>query len=379
METNRFNIGVLIAKAIENRLTDEEAARLADWLNESEANRKLMQTIRSSETLASEVEYIRQLDLDNAWEAIRRKRTMRRVQSRWKWLSAAAAMLVVGILSFWTIGGIGVNNPPASQLVSKWGEDLLPASSRAILVLPDGRQIDLSDSTQIVGTDYGHSTQLDEEEQYNTLIVPRAGMFQFTLPDSTRVWLNSDSKLRFPVSFSNSERRVFLDGEAFFEVTENADHQFVVDLQGTEVTVLGTAFNVNTFGGVATTLVRGAVRMTTASDALIMRPGQLAQAEEGRIIVGPADIQQTLAWKNGEFYFRKREIVDILDELSRWYGFHVHYEGDIPNKQYTGGVARTVRLSELLEMLAYVFRADFKIEGESVYVRFDSERYNLKL
>src|SRR5690606_26683250 len=157
------------------------------------------------------------------------------------------------------------------------------------------------------------------------------------------------------VSFSNSERRVFLDGEAFFEVTENADHQFVVDLQGTEVTVLGTAFNVNTFGGVATTLVRGAVRMTTASDALIMRPGQLAQAEEGRIIVGPADIQQTLAWKNGEFYFRKREIVDILDELSRWYGFHVHYEGDIPNKQYTGGVARNVRLSELLEMLAYVF------------------------
>lgn len=373
MKTNRFNIGALIAKAIENRLTEEEAARLNDWLNQSEANRKLMESIRSSETLPAEVEYIRRLDLDGAWDAIRRKRNVKRFGARWKWLSAAAAMLVIGMLSFWTIGGGGINDQPANQLVSRWGEDLLPASSRATLVLPDGGRINLSDSTQIVWA--SHDTQIDrhEEERYNTLIVPKAGMFQFTLPDSSRVWLNSDSKLRFPVSFSKSERRVFLEGEAFFEVTGDASHPFVVDLQGTEITVLGTAFNVNTFSNVATTLVEGAVRMTTGSDALILQPGQLAQVTEDKIAVGPADFQQALAWKNGEFYFRKGKIVDILDELSRWYGFDVQYEGKIPDKQYTGGIARNVRLSELLEMLAYVFRADFRIEGKSVSVHFKSE------
>lgn len=370
METNRFNIGALIAKAMENRLTDEEAARLNDWLNQSEANRKLMESIRSSETLPAEIAHIRRLDLDSAWDAIRRKRSAKRFGARWKWLSAAAAMLVVGMLSFWTIGGGGIDNQPANQLVSRWGEDLLPASSHATLVLPDGGRINLSDSTQIVWT--GRDTQIGrrEEERYNTLIVPKAGMFRFTLPDSSRVWLNSDSKLRFPVSFSKSERRVFLEGEAFFEVTGDASHPFVVDLQGTEVTVLGTAFNVSTFSGIATTLVEGAVRMTTGSDALVMQPGQLAQVTEDRIVVGPADLQQALAWKNGEFYFRKGKIVDILDELSRWYGFDVHYEGKIPDKQYTGGIARNVRLSELLEMLAYVFHADFKIEGKSVSVHF---------
>src|SRR5690606_11943070 len=125
-------------------------------------------------------------------------------------------------------------------------------------------------------------------------------------------------------------------------------------------TVLGTAFNVSTFSGIATTLVEGAVRMTTESDALTMSPGQLAKIAGDKIIVGTADFQEALAWKNGEFFFRNGEIVDILDELSRWYGFEVRYDGTIPNKRYTGGIARDVRLSELLEMLAYVFQADFK-------------------
>lgn len=374
METNRFNIGALIAKAMDNRLTEEEAKRLADWLGQSEANRKLMESIQSSETLPTEVEYIRRLDLDGAWDAIRRKRSAKRSGTRGKWLSAAAAILVVGALSFWTLSDSGINNnQEAGQLVSRWGEDLLPASSQATLVLPDGGRINLSDSTQLVWAE--HDTQIDreEEERYNTLIVPKAGMFRFTLPDSSHVWLNSDSKLRFPVSFSKSERRVFLDGEAFFEIAGDASHPFVVDMRGTEITVLGTAFNVNTFSGVATTLVEGAVRVTTGSNALVMQPGQLAQVAEDRIVVGPADFQQALAWKNGEFYFRKGKIVDILDELSRWYGFDVRYEGKIPDKQYTGGIARNVRLSELLEMLGYVFRADFRIEGKSVNVHFKSE------
>lgn len=370
METNRFNIGALIAKAIENRLTDEEAARLTDWLNHSEANRKLMEDIRSSETLPNEVEYLRRLDLDNAWGAVRRKRHGKRFQTRWKWLSAAAAILIVGMLSFWMIGGDALIHQQPKQLVSRWGEDLLPAKSQAMLILPDGGRINLSNHTKIVWADMESQAAERDGEQYHTLVVPKAGMFRFTLPDSSRVWLNSDSKLQFPTSFSGSERRVFLDGEAFFEVAGNAQHPFVVDMHETEVTVLGTAFNVSTFSGITTTLVEGAVRMATGSDAVVMQPGQLAQVADGKIRVGPADFQQALAWKNGEFYFRKGKIVDILDELSRWYGFDVRYEGTIPDKEYTGGIARNVRLSELLEMLSYVFRADFKIEGNSVSVHF---------
>src|SRR5690606_2194110 len=100
------------AKAMENRLSDEEADRLSSWLAESEGNRELMRTIQSSETLATEVEYIRQVDVDGAWVAIRRKRRIKRFQNGWKWLSAAAAMLAVGVLSFWTIGDGGVSNRP---------------------------------------------------------------------------------------------------------------------------------------------------------------------------------------------------------------------------------------------------------------------------
>ena len=373
MKANYFNIGVLIAKAMENRLTDEEAKRLNEWLNQSEANRQLMESIQSSDTLPSEVTFIRELDLDKAWEAIHQKRNVKRFGMRWKWVSAAAAILIVGMLSLWFMDS-RTDHEPTRELVSRWGGDLMPAPSQATLVLSNGEQIPLSDSSSMVWAI--HPLQpLDAEDtpQYHTLIVPQAGMFQFTLPDSTQVWLNANSKLRFPDSFPESERRVFLEGEAFFEVAGDERHPFVVDMEGTEVTVLGTTFNVSTFSGVAATLVEGAVRMTTGSASVMMNPGQLAQVDDGQIAVHQADLQQVLAWKNGEFYFRNQEIGEILAQLSQWYEFDVHYQGEIPNRHYTGGLARNVRLSEVLEMLAYVFRADFKIEGKSVEVSFASK------
>src|SRR5690606_18957184 len=163
-----------------------------------------------------------------------------------------------------------------------------------------------------------------------TLTTPRGGQYQTTLSDGTKVWLNAGSSLRYPLHFPTDKRVVTLEGEAFFEVSHDTKRPFTVRVADTEIEVLGTQFNVNSYRNVTTTLVAGSVKIANDTGQQLLKPGQEARVEE-HITVHAADIDKVTAWKNGYFHFKDDNMMEIMDQLARWYDVDVTYSGVAPD------------------------------------------------
>ena len=168
-------------------------------------------------------------------------------------------------------------------------------------------------------------------EEFHTIKVPRGGEYILILDDGTRVWINSDSELRYPLAFSGAKREVFLKGEAYFDVKREEDRPFVVATIRTEVNVLGTEFNVQSYkNGVENiTLVKGVVSVTEegtgADHEVVLKPGENVSLRDGLLRVEEVDVLKYTSWKEGFFYYNNVRLEDILDELGRWFDFTVFY------------------------------------------------------
>jgi transmembrane sensor len=206
----------------------------------------------------------------------------------------------------------------------------------------------------------------------NVLNVPTGRTYRVELSDGTAVWLNNVSELTFPVAFNKSkERIVTLKGEAYFEVFHDASRPFKVNVNGTEVTVLGTKFNINTFnkGTVTTTLLEGSVKIANKQMVRLLRPGQQAIAGQGDISISNADLQKAIAWKNGYFSFREEEIEPILEQIARWYNIEIKYSGNLsPGLHYSGKIPRSETLEEVLIILTDITGLQFKTTGKTLWV-----------
>ena len=144
--------------------------------------------------------------------------------------------------------------------------------------------------------------------EYNEIIVPRGGEYTLTLVDGTTVILNSETRMRFPNTFVGTERKIFLSGEAYFDVARDENRPFLVEFQGGKVKVLGTRFNVQAYLGQNTfaTLVSGKVEISSGRDSVVLHPGELCEISsvDRMLSVREADMMSVLAWKNGEFVFK---------------------------------------------------------------------------
>src|SRR5690606_12335185 len=162
---------------------------------------------------------------------------------------------------------------------------------------------------------------------------------------------------------------VYLKGEAYFEIAHDASKPFRVEVGGTQVEVLGTHSNINSYTQVTATLLEGAINISNPSGAQRLKPGQEARVGE-HITLHDANIEKAMAWKNGDFYFKSDDIREIMEQLSRWYDIAVHFENELPLRKFSGNIQRSVNLSEVLEMLSYVSDAKFEVSGQQVSVRF---------
>lgn len=209
---------------------------------------------------------------------------------------------------------------------------------------------------------------------YNVLSVPRSCEYRLRLADGTMVWLNSDSELRYPVNFAGTERRVFLKGEAYFDVARNADMPFWVESGGLEVEALGTEFNVNVYGDegyLRTTLAEGKVRVSYAAtrQACILEPGEQAVLEEGTLSVRQVDLKDIVGWKEGRFVFSDMPLEAIVRQLERWYD--VEFEFFDPAAKYyrfTGVIMRHKSLQEVLALLEETTDVKFKTNANEIEV-----------
>ena len=295
---------------------------------------------------------------------------------------AAAAIFVIAI----GITAIVVSSDRQSQKsdLSKNATqvDALPGKNGAILTLANGEKLVLDSLGNGVVTTQGKTTVLirngqlvydastkESEILYNTMTTPKGRQYQLVLPDGSKVWLNAASSITYPVAFVGSDRSVTITGEAYFEVARNAAKPFHVNVNGMDVQVLGTHFNINSYEdepAVATTLLEGSVKV---NNAIVLSPGQQSQlGKNGRLkVIDEVDTDEVISWKNGIFSYSNADISMVMRQVERWYDIDVVYEGKKTTDLFTGSFPRTASLQQVLKMLQ-LSRVRFKLEGKILTV-----------
>ncbi|MBC8988004.1 FecR family protein [Pedobacter sp. N36a] len=306
----------------------------------------------------------------------------------WKSIAAAASILLVAALALFLYKAFpsGIEGGAV-----KHATHISPGGNKAFLTLGNGKRIILTDlengtfsarngmkitkthDGQLVYTITGN--QHSGRNEYNLIETPRGGQYQVLLPDGTHVWLNAASSLKYPSVFKGKERKVELQGEAYFEVSKNKKMPFKVISSHQTVEVLGTHFNVNSYSEESenrTTLLEGSVRVEpNRSTGLIIRPGEQSRVKvngKDKINVIEADLEEVMAWKNNYFRFNNEKIESIMRKISRWYDVSVEYHGAISEEEFNGTISRTKNISQVLEMLEDTKSVHFKIEGRRIIV-----------
>lgn len=314
-----------------------------------------------------------------------------RPKTRWKRIAVAAAILIAAGMALWqsnrpdeTTTTALVEVPPAAPI------ELKPGGQRAVLKLADGSEITLDSASngelaqqgkvkviklQDGRLSYDHQEMPATETVYNTIYTPKGGQYQLLLADGSKIWLNAASSLRYPVAFSGKERRVELKGEGYFEITHNADMPFHVAVNNTDVTVLGTHFNINAYTDEATmrtTLLEGKVKISgSPTDATVtLQPGQQAiGSANGNVkVINNVDVDEVMAWKNGLFYFQSADLAAILRQAARWYDVDIEFNTPV-TQRFSGQISRNVNASQLLSILESTGKVRFDIAGKTIKVQ----------
>lgn len=306
------------------------------------------------------------------------------------WISYAAVLVVLitaGMYLWLTDEEKG-----GTHLITAEKADIAPGSDKAVLTLADGTTIVLDSAGSGMLAQQGElkviklnagalayssgkqaQVSVGGKPLYNTLSTPRGGQYQVVLADGTKVWLNAASSLRFPVDFTDSERRVEVTGEAYFEVAGNRSQPFTVAADSVEIEVLGTCFNVNAYpdeASINTTLVEGAVRLKSGDERKVLKPGQqvrVAQKDQAMMVLNSVEVEEVVAWRNGKFVFNETPIELAMRKISRWYDVEVAYKGKVPDQRFNGVLSRNRSLSQILKVLE-ISEVHFKMEGKRVIV-----------
>jgi transmembrane sensor len=205
----------------------------------------------------------------------------------------------------------------------------------------------------------------------DTLITPKGGKYALVLNDGTKVWLNAASSLIYPEKFGPGARLVKLNGEAYFEVVHDASRPFKVMAQNQVIEDLGTHFNINCYpdeGNVKTSLLEGKVKVSQASQSVVLSPGQqVAGLPSSRNILLLNDPDETIAWKNGFFHFESADIKEVLRRFSRWYNIAIVYDGNVRAPLFSGDIHTDLEIDQALKLLSYA-KVHFLIDGRKITV-----------
>lgn len=229
----------------------------------------------------------------------------------------------------------------------------LSANGSGLLATQAGSRIEQSDNSLHYRPPSNSPSTPANTDAWNTLTTPAGTQFRITLADGTRVWLNAASSLRYPVRFNGGERTVSLSGEAYFEVAHNSAQPFRVQAGHSTIKVTGTHFNIDAYGdegSINTTLLEGSVEVSCGGHQRTVRPGQQARSTPAAISIGEADIEETIAWKNGSFLFRNTTADALLAQVGRWYGLEVVYRSR-PAGHFRAALQRSESLAHLLQVL----------------------------
>ena len=368
-------------------ITEEERQELEDWCKETPQNRNLFEQICQEDLFSKERSVYEKIDDTKALRTFEKhvRKVSTRGFGRW-WKYAAVLLLPILVVGLWKLVYEVEQVPVVTSSVSQ----IQPGCSRAVLVLDDGRTVFLKEEEEgVISEDKGIMVTVErdrlvytssegknvDELRFNELEIPRGGEYKVRLADGTLVYLNSATRMKYPVKFDEKERKVYLSGEAYFEVAKDPERPFFVEMEGVEVRVYGTSFNVNTHqkGNVQTVLVKGSIGVKVLSSGMesVIRPGQMAEFKQGNTKVDVKDVNVAVYtdWKDGIFRFENQRLEDILTVLSNWYDVDIFYQTvSVKELHFSGYMERYKDVSVILEAITLSTGVTFSIQGKTIIV-----------
>lgn len=369
MGYNKEQLNSLLFQKLSGNISVEDDAFVEKAIVEDEEIRALWISMKVKYDVKGK-SFVDSLDEEVAWARVRSNLDLQpkglRKRTRQEWISIAAVLIFAVTVSYYFFSSYSTE-----QRETTYGE--LAENSAIKLKLADGTSIPLSDNgvmeigdTKLNMVDGKLVYQSDNPAlNWNTLSVPHKLNLRLVLSDGTEVWMNSASHLRFPFNFNGKAREVYLEGEAYFKVAKDADRPFIVHANGTEIEVLGTSFNVSSYGdSVVTSLVEGSVMNRSTSDSLILRPGfQSVFSPHAGLKEERFESNRVLSWMQGVHYFENIPLDGISDVVWRWFEVKLIVEDPRLHKlTFTGAIEKNKSLDVFIRHLELTsgIKADFK-------------------
>ncbi|SMD11775.1 FecR family protein [Pedobacter nyackensis] len=373
---DKIRLQELAHKYLQGNLTREEKNEVDDWFNQTSDEPVEVPALFANDELAHKEAIFNKIKIE-----LGPKRSG--MLTLWRGIAAAVLLICTigaGILYF------KHDQSAVEKTVKIDKNDIPPGSSGATLTLANGKRILLS---SVVNTGVLKAAGVEVQKNlkgeliykqvavgksielaYHTLTTAKGEQYQVILPDNSHVWLNSASSIKFPINFARSkERRVFITGQAYFEVAKDKTKPFKVVSDGQLVTVYGTHFDINGYkdeAGTRTTLLEGSVDV----NGTLLKPKQQAINENGVLKVMPADVESIIAWKNGYFRFTGETLESVMRKVSRWYNVDVEFQSpSLKAIEFGGVMTKYVNVSKVLEKLELTGEVSFELKGRTIIIK----------
>ena len=358
-----FRIAKFLASLFTHSAIPEEEKAYREWINENPEHQKLAKRILNEETYEKNTQLIKSFSSQKAWDRIYPRLGGEKASGFLSWRKSLkyAALILLLII-------------PASYLIYNWvaGEtisDITPGTLGGELILSDGKSFNLSDNNlpenavrAFVIDSKGINYQIPAnkpqvKEIPNTLRTLQGMECLITLSDGTRVHLNAETRLTYPVCFSSKERIVQIEGEAYFDVAPDKEHPFIVKTSHTSVRVTGTSFNVRAYADEdteSTTLISGTVRINSGNEEFELVPNQhyTYNKNTGTNTVANVNTDLYTSWESGSFIFLNVPLENVMSYLSKWYGFQYSFEDEAAKQVRIGAyLNRYANMNPIIDMI----------------------------
>ena len=378
------NIFEHIVDYCSGNISEADSRTLQSWINTAPENRETFEKylrLVKMHRMVKGAEEIRDAEAWKRLSATMAAKKIRRIRQR---VAAVAAVVLLFL-------GIGLGFLESREETVPLGSNIhiLPGTTKATLVLANGTQLDLTrndlrevqeqgaliknDTT--VGLQYELNHQKMEEPVWHTVKVPVSGEYHFTLSDGTRVWLNSESEITFPVSFVGGSREVVVKGEAYFEVKSDKAHPFIVHAKEVDIEVVGTKFNVAAYEDshrVVTTLAEGRVNVEMSGQVVGLSPDEQVSVDlkSGKMAKNSVSASTNISWIQGIFEYENMTLEEITTQLSRWYGVNFIFSAaEFKTRRFTGVVKKYDELNNVLKIIEKTTNVSFMINGKDIAVK----------
>ncbi|AWW32860.1 hypothetical protein DN752_23465 [Echinicola strongylocentroti] len=375
---------LLIWKKAHNCISDAEEKQLEEWISEDPRHETYyLKTLRFYESQKIFVP----IDPNKASSKIKERITFQKARPLpyWRYAAALVIFLASAAVIWWSISSTvqykDIQEEVLIEVSQQTGSVRLYTSTGSQIDFENDSVFSIADPNAKISAkgkklEYTDAPTSSGIRQLNTLVVPRGESFTLSLADGTKVWLNSESIIKYPSSFGEKTREIEFTGEGYFEVAKDASRPFVLQSQSQTIKVLGTAFNLTSYkdeDSITTTLVEGSVALETSTGKdMVLHPNDQARLSRtnGRLIKKEVDVENFIAWKDGVMYFDNEELQVILSRMARWYDIKAVFENEsLKTQRFTGEIVRYEEISQFLAMLEASGIVEFKIKDNVVIVK----------